>query len=87
MRLVINDLRRRREALRFEAEEAEARIKVLAVDVAASERVIQVYEPSLAPDATKKAFRCKEAVQMPEHLAEMNKSEALAITTFEVRAP
>jgi len=74
---VADELKLKREALLLDVNDAEARIKVLAADIAAIERVIRVYDPSYVPDAAKKASRRREHVQMPERLAQMNKTEAL----------
>lgn len=87
MSSVANELKLKREALFFDVNEAEARIKVLAADIAAIERVIRVYDPSYVPDGSKKASRRKEAVRMPERLAEMNKTEALLEVLREAGTP
>lgn len=87
MSSVIDGLKSKREALHFEMEEAEARMKVLAADIAAIERVIRVYDPSYVPDAAKKASRRREHVPMPERLAQMNKTEALLEVLREASTP
>lgn len=87
MSSVIDELKSKREALRFEVKEAEARMKVLAADIAAIERVIRVYDPSYVPDAAKKASRRREHVQMPERLVQMNKTEALLEVLREASTP